>query len=239
MSMTVRNAVFAFMIALMVGPAGADQYWVAYEGNDFPENEGWTRIIEGDGPAVRTLADGVLTIDSLRSRQIADFYRIDRQIDPAPGEEFVMRWRLRVNQVEGTWPYDPGVALFSDDDWGLGFEFGEAEIRSVFEHRSFALVPGVFHQFEVRSHDMRQYDLIVDGLPFFQGAFWKPAVTRSYVAWGDAGVGSASVAEWDYFEFGVVPEPTCQTLAVVVIALARCSFRLGRARWRRSSNMYS
>lgn len=227
MSTIARNTVFALLVALVVGPARADQYWVAYEGNDFPENEGWTRIIEGDGPAMRTLAHGVLTIDSLWSLQVADGYRMDRSMNPAVGEEFVMRWRLRVNRVEGTWPYDPGVALFSDDDWGLGFQFGEAELRSVFEHRTLTLAPGVFHEFEVRSRDMRTYDLSLDGVPALVGAFWEPAVTRSYVAWGDAGRGSSSVCDWDYFEFGVVPEPACGILPMLACAVLyrRCARR--------------
>jgi len=147
----------ALLVYALGGPARAAPFWVAYEGNDFPENEGWTRVIEGDGPANRTLKDGVLTIDSLRNTQIADGYRMERLLNPDAGEEFVMQWRLRVNEVIGN-PLalrDPGVGVFSDDTWGLTFHFGIDSVRSVLEDVVIPFDPGVFHQFEVRSSDMR------------------------------------------------------------------------------------
>jgi len=71
----------------------AEPYWVAYEGNDFPENEGWGRRwgnwdgeFEGDG-AVRTVADGVLTIDSMYDEGVYDYAYVERPgaTDPGPG----------------------------------------------------------------------------------------------------------------------------------------------------------
>ena len=43
-------------------PALAEQYWIAYEGDDFPENEGWTRTISAGG-AERWIEDGALVLD--------------------------------------------------------------------------------------------------------------------------------------------------------------------------------
>ena len=34
-----RLLCFTTVCALTVSPASADEYWVSYEGNDFPENE--------------------------------------------------------------------------------------------------------------------------------------------------------------------------------------------------------
>jgi len=43
------------------------------------------------------LDDGLLTLDSLAGLGVIDCYGIGRPISLAPGESFVMQWRLRVN----------------------------------------------------------------------------------------------------------------------------------------------
>ena len=82
----------------LTASAAAEPYWITYEGNDYPENVGWERVwgnwdgpYQGDG-AVRTLEDGVLTLDTLYDDGVVDFYKIERPgaIDPGPGELFVM-----------------------------------------------------------------------------------------------------------------------------------------------------
>lgn len=202
--------------------ATANPFWVSYEGDDYPENQGWTRIIEGDGPANRSLADGVLTIDSLWSTQVSDFYRIDRPVNPGSGEVFVSQWRVRVNTVVGNTSYDPGLAFFSDDTWGLGFLLGHGGLWGNFEHQLFIpYEPDVFHAFELRSRDMRTYELFMDGALAHVGMFWEPAVTGPYVAWGDATRGSASDADWDYFRFGVIPEPA----SILLTSAMACAMR--------------
>ena len=55
------------------------------------------------------------------SLSIYDFYRISRQIDPEPGESFVARWRLRVDESQPL--VDPGLSFASDEAWAVGFEF--------------------------------------------------------------------------------------------------------------------
>ena len=217
-----------FTLPLLAGayalpaPATATPYWVAYEGNDFPENEGWTRVVDGIGPAERTLNDGVLTIDGLADRQIDDYYRMERSIDPEPGEEFVMEWRLRVDEIVGH-PlalYDPGVAVFSDDDWTVSLLFGVDFIRSFHENVVIPMQPGVFHEFKFRSSDMRNYKLYVDGALVHDGSFWEPTFESSKVAWGDVARGSASISNWDYFRVGVVPEPATIWLVLVGLTAA-------------------
>jgi len=192
------------------GVARGEPYWVAWEGDDFPENEGWERRMNGEGPALRTLADGVMNIDGLWSTQVDDFYRLNRPLDPEAGEMFVMQWRLRVNEVIGN-PlalYDPGVGLFSDQDNELTLVFGVDFVRSYHEEGVvIPLGPGVFHEYEVRSSDMVNYELLIDGYPIHAGEFWTPNFRRSGVDWGDYARGAGSSADWDYFRFGVVPEP--------------------------------
>jgi len=206
-------------LCALTASATAEPYWYAYEGNDFPENEGWERIVDGPQPAERTLADGIMTIDGLADRQIDDYYRMERSIDAGPGGEFVMDWRLRVDEVIGH-PlalYDPGVAVWSDDDWAVSLLFGTDFVYSLYENIQIAVDPGVYHTWEFRSSDMRSYDLMVDGALIRTGLFWEPTFERSKVTWGDKARGSASLADWDYLRFGVVPEPGTIILFLVAV----------------------
>jgi len=92
-----------FLIALSCAGfpvATAEQYWIAWEGDDFPENEGWTRYTRAGG-AERSLEDGTLILDGTASTEIVDIYYIQTGVVPDPGEQFLLDWRLRVDQVEG------------------------------------------------------------------------------------------------------------------------------------------
>ena len=199
--------------ALLLGGqiASADEYWIAYEGNDFPENEGWWHIW-GDVRADRRIEDGSLVIDGLADIRIVDFYQMPMNgtLDPGPGETFIMQWRLRVDEVVSRRGLDPGVSVFSDDMWAVSLRFGEDRVESVFETNVRATFePGVFHEFELRSSDMRSYQFLIDGELAINGSFWFSLI-ESRVGWGDVIEGARSLSRWDYVRFGVVPEP--QTL---------------------------
>jgi hypothetical protein len=218
----------------VVGTAGAEPYWIAYEGDDFPENRGWTRVFgDENGPlqggAEREIENGIFRLDGLRSDQIFDFYEIARSLDPDAGEVFVMRWRVRVVEVVGSRGFDPAVVVFSDHRRGVAFEFGENEVSSLFESQVKATFePGLFHSFEFRSAHMLDYELYVDGHFASAGSFVDVA-SMSRVNWGDSTQGAASLSEWDYVRFGVVPEPEGLALFIVACLLVRerserCSF---------------
>ncbi|MBU0641599.1 MAG: hypothetical protein KKB50_22295 [Planctomycetes bacterium] len=96
-------------LGLMVATAGADEYWMTYEGNDLPENEGWDRswgddqgAFHGDG-AYRAADNGILTVDSLYDLRVYDYAYLELpgQVDPDPGEVFVAEWRLLVDETIG------------------------------------------------------------------------------------------------------------------------------------------
>lgn len=218
-----------FLSVLLLATSGvrADEYWIAYEGNDFPENQGWTHRVFGGG-AIRFLDQGHLVIDSRASTQIADFYEIERpgNIDPDPGELFVMQWRLRVDEVSGPSPYDLSVGVDSDESWLVGFQFAEDHLISAFESGVvIPFAPGEFHAYELRSFDMRTYDFFLDGQLVRRGSF-RQLVSTSRVGWGDGTQGAASLSRWDYFRFGVVPEPGSAFLfASALVALRVFRFR--------------
>lgn len=194
-------------------PAGAEPYWITYEGNDLPENEGWNRYWgnadgEYQGPgAYRTVEDGILTMDSLYDLEVYDFVEmtLPGQIDPDPGETFIAEWRLKVEQVDGL--IDPAVWIFSDTAMVLGFDYGVSFMRSVFEnYRVIPITPGMFHEYRLISADMHIYELYIDGAIAIEGQF-SQNLGQSTVGWGDNAHPAACRTQWDYFRFGVVPEP--------------------------------
>ena len=212
-------------LGVPVMPAGAEEYWITYEGNDLPENEGWERNwgnwdgqYEGDG-AMRTIQDGILTMDSLFDVGVYDFAYVDRpgQIDPAPGEIFVMEWRVLVEETTGEPYFATGVFLTSDDAWNLGFGMYPDAVVSSFEDVTVPIEPGVFHEYRVLSTDMRAYELYIDGDLALTGSFWD-GLGEGLLSWGEGVQGVAALAHWDYFRAGVIPEPDSFLLLLVLCA---------------------
>jgi hypothetical protein len=214
----MKHAVMLTFVCAVLGAwsstAGAEPYWYAYEGNDLPENEGWERhwgnwdgSHEGDG-AIRTVENGILTMDSLFDAGVYDYARLSRpgQIDPAPGETFMMEWRVWVEQTTGEPGFDVTVGLGSDNAYQIGLGFYPDKVESEFEQIWIPVQPGMYHDYRVISTDMRNYTLYIDGNPAHVGHFWE-GLYESYVGWGDGSLGVASRARWDYFRVGVVPEP--------------------------------
>jgi hypothetical protein len=221
----MRHHWLATIIALLAatGSAPATPYWIAWEGDDLPENQGWTRYwgnhdgeYQGAG-AVRTIQDGVLTYDSLYDPWVYDMNIVERPgaIDPGPGETFVLEWRLKVDQVNG-WA-DPAVGLYGDGAWSIAFDFQYDRIISFFENLvEIPFAPGAFHTYRLCSDDMRAYEFYIDGALVRVGAFTR-VFTTSEVNWGDEGYPAASLHSWDYFRFGVTPEPSgLVALAILV-----------------------
>jgi len=213
------------VVACAALPAAAAPFWVAWEGNDYPENEGWERIHYGpDGPpALRTLSDGIMTLDGLADIEIIDAYLMRRLLNPSEGEEFVAQWGVRVSEVSSSYPYDPGFELMSDDGWGVAIVFGEQRIQSILEQIDFSIVGGQFLACEFRSRDMRTYQLSIDGSVVHEGVFISGSALASRVYWGDDVAGATSLSDWDYFRFGVVPEVSSGAhIAVMLAALGLC-----------------
>jgi hypothetical protein len=205
----------AVAVATWPSTVHGEEYWVAYEGQQLPEKLGWNHN-SSSPPARRLLENGSLTIDGLDDVRIFDFYQNEHRIDPAPGELFLLQWRVLVSEVRSVRGLDPGVSVFSDSKWAVGFELGVDRIVSAFEGGAAAYFePGVFHEFELHSTDMRQYELLIDGELARRGEFWLSLVS-SRVGWGDVIFGAASLSTWDYVRFGVVPEPSA---CVIVLGL--------------------
>jgi hypothetical protein len=212
----------ALIVALAAaGAAFGTPYWIAYEGHDFPENEGWLRVWgDEEGPyhggAERSLADGILTLDGLRSDQIYDFYEMQRPIAPGPGETFVAEWRVLVDPASD--PRDVGVAIANPSRLAF-FLIGPNSLVS-WDGPAISIEAGVFHTFVFSSQNMQEYQLVIDDDATYNGYFNLPTYS-SFVNFGDAGQGERSSSQWDYFRFGVVPEPASALLAGCTFSFSR------------------
>ena len=224
--MTTRlriSLALAFALCAFTASATAEPYWIAYEGNDFPENEGWRRNINAAGGANRWIEDGALVIDSLHNAAIIDDYVIDGISDPGPGELFVAEWRVLSEEMPLS--IDAGVTIARTAVPGhVFFGIGLEEVFVRRESETIPITPGEWHAYRMESEDMVQYTLAIDGQEVFSGLFEDQSFLQSFVLWGDMFNGAASLTRWDYVRFGVVPEPASLihcTLAALVLAAAR------------------
>ena len=218
------------ILCALPAPATAEPYWYAYEGNDFPENEGWERMwgnwdgpYEGDG-AIRTVADGILTSDSRFDTGVYDYTFVERpaQTDPGPGELFVMEWRALIEEEVGEPTWDSAAWIASDDGWQVVIGLRPNEIVSAYEHVYVPIGPGVFHDYRLTSSDMRSYELYIDGDLVRAGNFWE-GLTESRLWWGSMTKGVSSLSHWDYVRVGVVPEPA--PVWLLAAGLLACALR--------------
>lgn len=220
----MKHTVMLMLVCAALGAwsstAGAEPYWVSYDGTDFPENQGWTRL-SGAGGADRWIEDGTLALDGRANFMIYDAYTMTRMIDPEPGELFIMRVRIKVDDI-ASGPWDPAFFATSDDSWSVGFALSKTRIFNVDDlSMSATFEPGVYHTYELRSWDMRNYELRIDGGVAITGPFTH-IISSSRISWGDEVEGAASLSHWDYFEFGVVPEPGGAAGLAVVALIVFC-----------------
>jgi hypothetical protein len=204
-------------LGVLVAQAGAEEYWIAYEGNDLPENEGWTRLT-GAGGANRWIEEAALVIDSLDDIHIHDVALMDHWMDPEAGELFVAEWRVLVD--EGSGNFDAGVGIARSFAPGfVEFHFGPDIAWNALDNLWFDVEPGIFHTYRFESYNMVDFQFFIDDQLVQDGTFQEPATNQSFIAFGDMIDGQASLSRWDYLRFGVVPEPSAFLLAMAALCL--------------------
>ncbi len=204
----MKKLMIVLLVAGCVSVVGAEPFWIAWEGDDYPENQGWERYTRVGG-AERSLENGALTLDSMADFYIVDEYLIYRPLVPGPGEWFRMEWRLRVDEVLGF--TDPMVLVCAEDTGAVFLKYAESAIYSMLEGVWIDFEPGLSHEFTFTSVDMLSYQLHIDGQLAHTGSFVGP-YPYSSVCWGDATEGASSISTWDYVRFGIVPEPSAGLL---------------------------
>jgi hypothetical protein len=213
----------------MAGAAEATPWWVAWEGETWPEDSGWQRTTYGGGDE-RSLQDGVMTLDGRQSTATSDFYEIRRALAPGePGEFLMVQWRLRVNDLTGF--ADPGVCISSQGDGDVTLRYAENAIYSLYEGAWIPFTPGLFHDYRLTSADLSTYALYIDEVLAYEGHFVGPG-WESGVVWGDYTQGASSLSAWDYLRFGLVPEPSA-ALVLGSVGLAVAVVRTHRTKERK------
>jgi len=213
-------------LALAMSPAAADQFWVTYEGNDFPENEGWERHVYGGG-AERYLQDGSLVLDGRATTAISDFYRGYMPVEPTPGDGLCVEWEVAISDVTGA--FDPGVLVFVAGRGNVFLVYRNDRLYSLLESTWVEFTPGLPHAYQLASTDLVNYSLYIDGTLSAMGQFIGVA-EASFVSWGDETQGASSLSSWDYVRFGSVPEPSGALL--FGLAGLAASERATRSIWR-------
>ncbi|UCG88005.1 MAG: hypothetical protein JSW71_05525 [Gemmatimonadota bacterium] len=141
-------------------------------------------------------------------------------VAPNEGELFVLEWRSKIEEFVGGW-VGTTVSVYSDDCWAVSFVMNDNTIRSVYEVGVSAdFEPDEFHEFELRSFDMRAYALYIDGSIAIEGSFWE-SLFSNRIGWGESAPGSTCLSRWDCFRFGVVPEPNPALLLGVGLLVRR------------------
>lgn len=228
----------ALLIAAAIAlPAAAETYWLDYEGNDFPENCGGTRIWN-QPYAERWIDDGVFVLDASADRHTCEWYEFytDDALwpypdveTPEPGSYFFVQWCTSIGSYSGPGSMGPGIALYAQDGWAVAFTMTDEVIHSSYESgMSAGYEPGVFHAFELRSSGMRTYELYIDEALAFEGN-WYDSQWSSKVVWGDGTTGSSSLSRWDYIRMGVAPQPST-IVGIAVLILGSAVFRRGALR---------
>lgn len=189
-------------VTLLLTPVGlAEPYQVAYEGDVFPEQDGWDRFTSNGG-VDRLIVGSVFRLSS-NDFMTADQYDMfmNNQLNAGPDEVFYVEWRLRLCP-------DPGLA---DVKVFVGLDNGERDVSLAYSADHFTsfhddntvfIDTTVFHTYRIQSFDMFDYDFFVDGELAYSGFFDPPGIASSLVNFGDCCVGQASCSEWDFFRFG-------------------------------------
>ena len=205
-------------------PASAEEFYLRYDGNDFPENEGWERWFSDPGGQIkREIDNGVFRLDTRASTAIYDAYVMQSEaLDLLPGEELRMSWRMETIETQTPyWLSDVLVGLTNADAAYAEFSIApgfirEGDLPGGDPAHLYLFDAGVPHTFSFVTADMQEYDLFVDDEFAFHGGFHDNAAVGPLHAWfGDGAIGLSSLSEWDWVEIAVVPEPHAGLLLVV------------------------
>lgn len=208
--------VVAVAAALMsLSAAGADEFYLRYDAEGgFPEEQGWSRRYDDTaGEIVRELRDGIFVDDTRSSIENFDLYEIwPKELNLNEGETLEITWRMRTLETDDSaLRSDVAVSIANSSNRYAQF-FLAADFVS--EHwvngrmkNVYGIAGGAFHTYRFVSNDMSRYELFVNDEFAFADSFHDVA-DGPRVAFGDTISGRSSLAEWDFVEVNVIPEPT-------------------------------
>ena len=212
--MRTRPVLLSLIWVSMVCSSAAGEY-IAYEGDTFPENEGWSVV--GTMPApdqyTRSISGGVYTIAALAESDTTVRYK--REVGFASDNVFY-EWRSRTSNNDGygaasMWFGQPGALSLVVVTWYA--DYGQVRFEPIagegYIWQNFALEPGKFHTFRVEGAG-DDYAFLVDGNPVLASALQSPGTEDVSFRWGlnKQFVNIPTESDWDYVRMGEIPEPT-------------------------------
>ena len=219
-----------YLMLLVVGslPALAEEFYLRYDGDDFPENEGWERRFSDPGGQIeREIDKSLFRLDTRASIHLHDYYQLhSSSFDLLPGEELRMSWRMETVETQTHyWGSDVAVVLANTEAAYAEFFLApgfvrEGDLPGGDPAHLYEFDVGVPHTFSFVTTDMQEYDLFVDDEFAFHGGFHGYSGSGPCMAaFGDVIDGRSSLCEWDWLEIMVVPEPhTGLLLALCLLA---------------------
>ncbi len=225
------------LLGLVAGSARAEPFYLRYDADVFPEEAGWERhSTDPGGVVVRTVKDGVLTIDSTASYYATDWYRRETPaLTLDAGELFQLEWRMRTLMTD-TWhsQCDTNVAIsnakrayvqvYVARDFVAAYDDVGTEPAHVY-----AIEGGEWNTFALESVNMQEYSLYVNGAFAFSGVFNGSLIAGpNLLSFGESVIGMRSLSEWDYVAVTVVPEPE---MVMAVVSLLCVLSRTMRGVW--------
>jgi hypothetical protein len=222
---------------------------VAYEGDDFPESSGWTRL--GTFDAERALDAGIFTqhvelgVWAPGPIGETDVYR--RSLEAFVGvDAFFIEWRVETDA--------PGSILDLSGTPVAASAFGNSANyhititnNRVLLNRSNLLplvyaniTPGMAHTYRLELIGDVSYSLIIDGhiidsgTP--EGRFTNP---ESFLLWGAQRHSFDTTTQWDYIRYGVIPEPATALLLLIGSVLALRRRRKTLSKWSKTHITFS
>ncbi|HPD32660.1 MAG TPA: PEP-CTERM sorting domain-containing protein [Phycisphaerae bacterium] len=219
---------------LFAATASLEAAYIIYEGDVFPENDGWIPGGSQEDPAVytRSLANGVFRIDATPLGGATVFYRKDVELTT---DTVAIEWRARTSNDDGYSYQDlliGGEDLTSDISisWrssnaviSLARDVGGLDRTVV----GTPLLTSEFHTFRIESFGAL-FSVYIDGELQVSDTLQAPTGTN---LWTQFGFGKdwyyvPTAAEWDYIRIDEVPEPSALLVLVIGLFMAvgrRCS----------------
>ena len=168
----------------------------------FPEHQGWEWNY-GYGTVARSITtEAELQLEAL---EWGDWDAYVRDLDPADipeeTEYLYAKWRVAITAGHD---YDCSVGIALGEEWGdMGLALGCDHVRDLegFEWYDYSGNPGDPHTLVLRSVNLVEYDLFVDGQYAFSDVFKLPTLLDRFVDWGDTAT-AFSTSVWGFFRFG-------------------------------------
>ncbi len=221
----------AFVVA-GVSAANAEPFFLRYDAvSSYPEDQGWARSLnDPDGAIVRSLVNGAMRIDTTNSLLISDRYSITRDsLIPGTGEYLDVSWKVQTLFSSGNYgESEVSLRVLNSSLEYVSLQIGRdfvAEDRYLFGYPELihAIAPDAPHQYRLTSADMQNYEFFVDGDLTFSGEFhYQGLGIGPRISWGDPLIGGvSSVADWNFVQVSVVPEPAMGALLAMAALLVK------------------